>query len=93
MAVGLGDLQVAAREEIVDRGQARADRVAPGGALDRRQTGEGQRVGQGVHADVGPMEDVEPQAGDGVQGRAGVARRGRPIWRAKRISLRRILHG
>ena len=57
-----------AAQEAVEVGDAGGVGMAPGQALQRRQPGVGQEVGQGRHADVGVVQRVEPLGGDQLAG-------------------------
>ena len=61
---GLRRFQCVAGKVVVDRGEAGGHRMAPGDALYPGQAGEGQEVGERLHADVGVEKHVEALLGD-----------------------------
>src|SRR4051812_22455469 len=71
VAIGLGNLHQVAGNEIVDRGQARRFRMAPGRALNWSEPRKSERVARLVHPQVSKHEHIngigENRLASGVQ--------------------------
>jgi hypothetical protein len=68
LRLGAGRFEIGRREKVVDGRNAGGQRYAPGRALDGRQAGHRQAIGECLHADVGVKQHVELTFGNAFAG-------------------------